>query len=253
MPVMQIRITGENIIMSNLYISYVSRDKEFVQTLTTALNKKGIQTIDGRLGLGDSLSVNIRQGLRQASYVVLVLSPSFFEKSWPRFEFEEVDKLDREFEGGTKLLPIWHEIDPQRVSYFAPELAQRLGVSTARHSLGMIVDEIAEAIEDSPTHGSLSSTFESTQTKKGFSPDTLIQKSTASPQNVLIALRENLNAYYSESELRSLCWDLGIEYEDLGGGNKSVRVLELIGMMQRHGRLEQLVDLVRQQRPHSSW
>ena len=235
--------------MSKLYISYVSRDKEFAQALTDALNRKGIQTIDGRLGLGDSLSVSIRNGLQQASHVVLVLSQGFFDKSWPRFEFEELDKLDRAFEGDTKLLPIWHEIDPQKVSYFAPELAQRMGVST-QMGLDIIVEEIADVVQESQP-ASLASEMASTQ--KGYFQDTPSQKSMASPQNVLITLRENLNAYYSESELRSLCLDLGIEYENLGGRSKPEKVLDLIGFMQRRGRLEQLVDLVRQQRPHSSW
>ncbi len=238
--------------MSKLYISYVSRDKEFAQALTDALNRKGIQTIDGRLGLGDSLSVSIRTGLQQASYVVLVLSQGFFDKSWPRFEFEEVDKLDRAFEGDTKLLPIWHDIDPQKVSYFAPELAQRMGVST-RVGLDMIVEEIVDVVQETHSDGAASITSEAIQTQKGFFPDTPLQKSMGSPHNVLIALRENLNAYYSESELRSLCLDLGIEYENLGGRSKPEKVLDLIGFMQRRGRLEQLVDLVRQQRPHSSW
>ncbi len=237
--------------MSNLYISYVSRDKEFVQALKDALQRKGIQTIDGRLGLGDSLSVSIRNGLRQATYAVLVLSQGFFEKSWPRFEFEELDKLDRAFEGGTKLLPIWHEIDPQKVSYFAPELAQRMGVST-RMGLDEIVEEIADVVQEAHTDGAASITSETMQTQKGFYQDTPLQKSVSSPQNVLIALRENLNSFYSESELRSLCLDLGVEYEVLGGRNKPEKVLDLIGFMQRRGRLEQLVDLVRQQRPNSS-
>ena len=235
--------------MSSLYISHVSRDKEFAHELTTALNERGIETIDGRLGLGDSLSVSIRQGLQRASHVVLILSPAFFEKSWSRFEFEEVDKLDREFTGSTRLLPIWHNIDPQRVSYFAPELAQRLGVSTRMHSMEMIVTEIAEVVEDK-FESAGSSAIETAQFNKGFTPDPITRKMSTSPQ---IALRENLNAYFSESELRSLCFDLGIEYENLGGRSKPEKVLELIGMMQRHGRLDQLIELVRQQRPHSSW
>ncbi|WP_420632013.1 TIR domain-containing protein [Candidatus Leptofilum sp.] len=240
--------------MSSLYISYVSRDKEFAHELESALNTRGIQTVDGRLGLGDSLSTNVRQGLQQATYAVLILSEAFFDKSWPRFEFEELDKLDRDFEGGTKLLPIWHEIDPQRVSYFAPELAQRMGVSTARHSLEMIVDEIADVVEEEEhleESGADTAITEAAQFQKGFMPDPIVkQQSFSSPQ---VALRENLNNYFSETELRVLCFDLGIDYEDLGGRSKAEKVLELIGMMQRHGRLDQLIDIVRQQRPHSSW
>lgn len=238
--------------MSSLYISYVSRDKEFAHTLTQALNARGIVTVDGRLGLGDGLSDSIRIGLQQSTYAVLILSEAFFNKSWPRFEFEELDKLDRDFAGGTRLLPIWHEIDPQRVSYFAPELAQRMGVSTSRHKLDAIVEEIADAVgADESFNPSGSATTESAPFQKGFTPDPVIQQQTyASPQ---VALRENLNTYFSETELRVLCFDLGVEYENLGGRSKPEKILELIGMMQRHCRLDQLVSIVRQQRPHSSW
>ncbi|MEZ4592791.1 MAG: TIR domain-containing protein [Chloroflexota bacterium] len=236
--------------MSSLCIIYVSRDKEFAHALTEALQARGIKTEDGRLGLGDSLSVKVRQGLQEATYAVLILSEAFFDKSWPRFEFEELDKLDRNFEGGTKLLPIWHNIDPQRVSYFAPELAQRMGVSTSRHNLEMIVEEIAEVAHEDSSESASPAASESVPFQKGFSQEPIIQQTHISPQ---VALRENLNAYFSETELRVLCFDLGIEYENLGGRSKPEKILELIGMMQRHGRLEQLIALVRQQRPFVNW
>ena len=237
--------------MSNLYISYVSRDKEFVQRLMDSLNQKGVQTIDGRLGLGDSLSASIRKGLQQASFALLVLSRSFFDKSWPRFEFEEVDKLDREFGGGTKLLPVWHEIDRQTISYFAPELAQRLGVSS-QFGIKEIVEQIMDVVAASESEGSSANSIDIGQTiasQKIFPT----QKSIPSSQNILLTLRHNLNAYFNSSELMSLCFDLGIDIEELGGSNKSDTVRNLISMMQRHGRLEELVELVRQQRPHASW
>lgn len=237
--------------MSKIFISYVARDREFVQDLMAALNHHGLQTIDGRLGLGDSLSASIRKGLQQASHAVLILSKAFFDKSWPRFEFEEVDKLDREFAGNTKLLPIWHDIEQQTIAYFSPELAQRLGVPS-RVGIDEIVQEIIEVVKSSELDSSLSQPFEAAQTSSGFSQ--FVTEKAASPsRNIVLALRDNLNTYFSESELKSLCFDLGIDYENLGGSTKSGKVLELIQMTQRHGRLSELVDLVRQQRPHASW
>ncbi|NIV98293.1 hypothetical protein GWN26_03735 [Candidatus Saccharibacteria bacterium] len=59
--------------------------------------------------------------------------------------------------------------------------------------------------------------------------------------------------FFSEEELRSLCFDLGIDYEELGGRSKSVKVLELIGFMQRRARLDELVFLARELRPDASW
>jgi hypothetical protein len=239
-------IIDEDKTMSKIFISYVSRDREFVRALTDALHRRNIQTDDGRLGLGDSLSASIRNGLQQADYAILVLSQAFFDKSWPRFEFEEVDKLDREFEGSTKLLPIWHEIEQQKIAYFSPEFAQRLGVSS-RSGIAEIVEEIAEVVKSSESNTAPTQFFEPTQT--AFAT----QKSAPPSRNIVLALRDNLDTYFSVGELKSLCFDLGIDYENLSGSSKSGKVLELIQMVQRHGRLSELVDLVRQERPHASW
>jgi len=237
--------------MPKIFVSYVARDREFAQVLMEALSHHGLQTIDGRLGLGDSLSVSIRKGLQQAAYAVLVLSRAFFDKSWPRFEFEEVDKLDREFEGHTKLLPIWHEIDQQSIAYFSPELAQRLGVPS-RLGMDDIVQEIVEVVKSSDSGGAPSQSYETAQSTSAYS-SFVTEKAAPPSRNVTLALRDNLNNYYSEGELRSLCFDLEIDYENLGGSGKSGKVLELIQMTQRHGRLAELVELVRQQRPNATW
>jgi hypothetical protein len=230
-------------IMEDIFFIYVSKDKAFVEALIDALKQQRIEVIDGRLGLGDSLSHKVRQGLQQASYVILILSPAFFEKSWPRFEFEQVDKFDREFEGDTKLVPVWHDIDQQKVAYFAPELAQRLGVSS-RVGLAGLVAEISEAVQK-PDLGS--STF---QTPVDAYP---VSKSIPSSQNSMLLLRNNLNNYFSESELRSLCFDLAVDYENLAGSTKNIKIQELITFMQRRGRLSELTELARGLRPHVSW
>lgn len=240
--------------MSNLYISYVSRDKEFVHALTEAFTEKGIDIIDGKLGLGDSLSNSIRQGLQQSSHVLLILSKSFFNKSWPRFEFEEVDKLDRDFEGPPKLLPVWHDIDQQSVAYFAPEFAQRMGVPSEA-GIDEIVFQVAEVIQEPEFEDPLSILEESGQpiskAQQMFQQQKSVPLTTSS--NIMQTLRDNMNAYFNMSEIHSLCFDLGIEFEELSGDTRSDKVKALISFMQRHGRLDELIKLVQQQRPHASW
>lgn len=237
--------------MSDVFISYVSRDKEFVQALIDALSQQGVKITDGRLRLGDSLSGSIREGLKNAPYAILILSKAFFDKSWPRFEFEEVDKLDSAFEGPTKLLPIWHGIDQQKVSYFAPEFAHRMGVSS-EYGMDEIVEQISEVVQTAETGGSAAQTLEGTQSSAVFQTAP-VQKSLPSNRNSLLTLRDNLNTYFSLSEIRTLCFDLGIDYEDLGGDSKNDKVMNLVQFMQRHGRLQELEDLVRQERPYASW
>jgi S1-C subfamily serine protease len=67
------------------------------------------------------------------------------------------------------------------------------------------------------------------------------------------ALREGIIASYNLEELRTVCYDLGIEYEDLSGENKSTRVIALIEYVWRRGKLDALLDYCRQDRPLYAW
>jgi hypothetical protein len=63
-----------------------------------------------------------------------------------------------------------------------------------------------------------------------------------------VHLRHVLKQYYSESEIRTMCFDLGIEYESVPGRGKSERVDELVYFAQRTGRLDHFAAYVRQTR-----
>ncbi|MCA9975522.1 MAG: hypothetical protein KC413_07220 [Anaerolineales bacterium] len=65
----------------------------------------------------------------------------------------------------------------------------------------------------------------------------------------LAQFREQLVKYFNTSELHTLCFDMGIEYEELSGDNKSDKARELISMCVRHGRLPELINLLLKYRP----
>ena len=69
----------------------------------------------------------------------------------------------------------------------------------------------------------------------------------------LIALRQILSNRFSEGELRVLCFDLGIDFENLPGEEKIVKAMELVSFLQRTNRLDQLVQLGQQIRPDIDW
>ncbi len=71
------------------------------------------------------------------------------------------------------------------------------------------------------------------------------------PQISPTQLRTALSKLFSTGELRTLCFDLGIEYEDLEGAGKSGKALALVQYGQRHGRYDELVYRVQQLRPHA--
>ena len=61
-------------------------------------------------------------------------------------------------------------------------------------------------------------------------------------------LRDVLTQYYSDSELHSMCFDLNIDYESLGGRGKSEQALKLVLYAQRTNRLNDVASYVRRTR-----
>jgi tetratricopeptide (TPR) repeat protein len=68
-----------------------------------------------------------------------------------------------------------------------------------------------------------------------------------------IRLRQILDRRFDEEELRTLCLDLGIDYDDLPGRGRSDKARELISSLERHGRLSELLVYGKQLRPSISW
>ncbi len=63
-------------------------------------------------------------------------------------------------------------------------------------------------------------------------------------------LLQQVRALFSDGELRDLCFDLGVDYENLAGATKSDKARELILYMERQARLPDLVNRVFELRPH---
>ena len=63
-------------------------------------------------------------------------------------------------------------------------------------------------------------------------------------------LVEQIRALFNEGELRDLCVDLGLDYENLSGAGKGDKARELVLLMQRLNRLPDLLARVTALRPH---
>ena len=63
-------------------------------------------------------------------------------------------------------------------------------------------------------------------------------------------LQNILTTYFNESDLRDLCFQLDIDYEDLAGTIKGDKSRELILYAKRHDRSQELLEHVLQLRPH---
>lgn len=226
--------------MWDVFISHASEDKEFVDQLANALRDKGVKVwYDSfTLKLGDRLGESIDKGLSESRYGLVVFSHAFFNKSWTKYELSGL--VHREVSHRKTILPIWHNISASDVARYSPSLANKLAVSS-NNDLDYVVSQILDVIGTPAAHDpSLTSrTTTSVPTKR--QPIGQVNP---------IRLREAIINGFNVSELQDLAFYLGISYEDLGGSGKSDKVRELIGYLQRRGRLADLVSYVRQERPH---
>ena len=75
----------------------------------------------------------------------------------------------------------------------------------------------------------------------------------ASSSGYLARLFKLLTAHFSLEELRTLCFDLNADYDTLRGDEKATKALELISLMLREHRLDELVSTLRKERPDADW
>lgn len=66
-------------------------------------------------------------------------------------------------------------------------------------------------------------------------------------------LRDMLVEYFSLDELETLCFDVGVDFDELGEGAKSRRVVRLIRLLADNGRLPSLITRCNQLRPGLDW
>ncbi len=63
-----------------------------------------------------------------------------------------------------------------------------------------------------------------------------------------VQLAKLLDDRFSKGELQGLCFDLGVDWDELSGDTKGAKARELIGYLQRRGRLDELVPAIRRAR-----
>ena len=66
-------------------------------------------------------------------------------------------------------------------------------------------------------------------------------------------LRQNMIERFSMYEVKEICFDLGIDFDSLPGSGKDAKVLELVDLCRRQGKIPDLVEMLSQLRPDIEW
>lgn len=132
----------------DVFISHASEDKEpFVSNLAEQIRTAGMSVWYDEFSLkwGDRLRASIDRGLRLSRFGIVVLSPDFFRKDWPRDELEGLFALEED--GQTKVLPIWHNITKADLANFSPMLVGRLAVNS-KEPIDQIIEKLKARLDD---------------------------------------------------------------------------------------------------------
>lgn len=92
--------------------------------------------------------------------------------------------------------------------------------------------------------------------KKGtpkFQDNDLMDMGAEANHAYLAAVRKLILEYYNEEELRTLCFDLGIVYEDLPAKGRAAKARELVSRLNRNGQMDNLRQKVTIERPNAKW
>lgn len=72
-------------------------------------------------------------------------------------------------------------------------------------------------------------------------------------QETLNDFKARLEETFNDEDIRQLCFELGVEYEDLAADTGHGRIRELVDYGRRHGRLAELTKYAREQRRYITW
>jgi hypothetical protein len=134
-------------VLHDAFICHASEDKdEFVRPLAERLRDEHVEVWydEFSLKIGDSLRRSIDQGLANARFGIVVLSPAFFEKEWSQWELDGLVSRQNSAEQSV-ILPVWHRVSRDDVLAFSPSLADKLAGSSAS-GLDAVVRQLVSVI-----------------------------------------------------------------------------------------------------------
>jgi len=210
-----------------LFISYSHVDKAFADSLADTLRGAGFEVWHDITSLrgGEQWASGIDQAVRACDAFLVVLTPEAVNSQW--VTKETLLALDRK----KRVIPLLLKTVDIPVHLFDIQYLDFRG--DQRRAQNVLLQVLKSPGQPFPA-------------PQPTPPPTSVNA------NSRTVLREVLVKHFSDNELRNLCFDLGVEYDDLGGEGKSGKARELIAYLERRDRLGELVQIVNRERPEAN-
>lgn len=127
----------------NVFLSYASEDKLYVEELQRTLVAAGVQVWMDKSALqwGDRLRSRIDDGLKRSRFVIVVLSKAFLNlKKWTEYELDSAFALETANEN--RILPLWHGITHEDLKNYSPGLTDRLALDSSQQTPTEIANKL---------------------------------------------------------------------------------------------------------------
>ena len=84
-------------------------------------------------------------------------------------------------------------------------------------------------------------------------PNASVQRVKMDQSDYRTKVRQDLTDHFNEEELRTLCFDMGLDYESLPAQGKAGKAREIIAQVERNGAITKLIEQCRRLRPDVHW
>ena len=113
----------------DVFISHAGEDKPLARKLALCLMNFGYRVWfdETVLTAGDNLREKIDDGLANCLCGVVVLSPHFFRKNWPKIELDAL--VARKAAGENVIIPVWYNITADELRKHSPILSALVGIN----------------------------------------------------------------------------------------------------------------------------
>lgn len=173
--------------MKDAFLSHASEDKEeLAEPIYHILTGYGKAVWLDKYEIipGKSLMRQIDDGLSTSKFGILLITPSFISKPWPRAELQAL--FSAMIDGEKEVIPVWHNVTKKEILAFSPLLADLVAVTTKDKALEDIALEILKVVSPKMAKGLLRAKIATEKVKSGeYKPLEIDEIAKAKPGPVI--------------------------------------------------------------------